>query len=56
MCQLIARNVMNVLAGQVMHRFFPRTASFNMNVNNFFAKWMKDVAADQFARWQLFHL
>jgi alpha-L-rhamnosidase len=28
---------------------FSRTASFNMNVNNFFAKWLKDVAADQFA-------
>ncbi|HEY2720985.1 MAG TPA: family 78 glycoside hydrolase catalytic domain [Chitinophagaceae bacterium] len=27
---------------------FSRTASFNMNVNNFFAKWLKDVAADQF--------
>ncbi|MEO6705544.1 MAG: family 78 glycoside hydrolase catalytic domain, partial [Ginsengibacter sp.] len=26
---------------------FARTASFNMNVNNFFDKWMKDVAADQ---------
>lgn len=26
---------------------FSRTASFNMNVNKFFAKWMKDVAADQ---------
>jgi alpha-L-rhamnosidase len=26
---------------------FSRTATFNMNVNNFFAKWMKDVAADQ---------
>src|SRR6185312_6903035 len=26
---------------------FSRTASFNMNVNNFFDKWMKDVAADQ---------
>ncbi|MEJ7678636.1 MAG: alpha-L-rhamnosidase C-terminal domain-containing protein [Segetibacter sp.] len=26
---------------------FSRTASFNMNVNNFFCKWMKDVAADQ---------
>lgn len=26
---------------------FSRTASFNMNVNSFFAKWMKDVAADQ---------
>ncbi len=27
---------------------FFRTASYNMNVNNFFAKWMKDVAVDQF--------
>ena len=26
---------------------FSRTASFNMNVDNFFAKWLKDVAADQ---------
>ncbi|MEO6733831.1 MAG: family 78 glycoside hydrolase catalytic domain [Ferruginibacter sp.] len=26
---------------------FARTASFNMNVNNFFAKWLKDVSADQ---------
>ncbi len=26
---------------------FSRTASFNMNVNNFFSKWLKDVAADQ---------
>lgn len=26
---------------------FARTASFNMDVNNFFAKWLKDVAADQ---------
>ena len=26
---------------------FSRTASFNMNVNNFFAKWLKDIAADQ---------
>ena len=26
---------------------FSRTASFNMNVNSFFAKWLKDVAADQ---------
>lgn len=26
---------------------FSRTASFNRNVNSFFAKWMKDVAADQ---------
>ena len=26
---------------------FSRTASFNMGVNNFFSKWLKDVAADQ---------
>ena len=26
---------------------FSRTASYNMHVNNFFAKWLKDVAADQ---------
>lgn len=26
---------------------FSRTAMFNMNVHNFFAKWMEDVAADQ---------
>jgi alpha-L-rhamnosidase len=26
---------------------FSRTAAFNMRVNNFFAKWLKDVAADQ---------
>ncbi|MEO7120741.1 MAG: family 78 glycoside hydrolase catalytic domain, partial [Ginsengibacter sp.] len=26
---------------------FSRTATFNMNVDNFFAKWLKDVAADQ---------
>jgi alpha-L-rhamnosidase len=28
---------------------FSRTATFNMGVENFFSKWMKDVAADQFA-------
>ena len=26
---------------------FSRTASFNMNVHNFFSKWLKDIAADQ---------
>jgi alpha-L-rhamnosidase len=26
---------------------FSRTASFNMDVHNFFSKWLKDVAADQ---------
>lgn len=28
---------------------FSLTAAFNRNVNNFFAKWLKDVAADQYA-------
>ncbi|HTE02382.1 MAG TPA: family 78 glycoside hydrolase catalytic domain [Mucilaginibacter sp.] len=28
---------------------FSRTATFNMNVNDFFAKWLKDVSADQSA-------
>ena len=27
---------------------FSRTASFNFGVNNFFAKWLKDVALDQY--------
>lgn len=27
---------------------FCRTAAFNMNVHNFFKKWLKDVSADQF--------
>ena len=27
---------------------FCPTAAFNMNVNNFFSKWLKDLAADQF--------
>ena len=26
---------------------FSRTASFNMNVNNFFSKWLRDLEADQ---------
>ncbi len=26
---------------------FSRTASFNMNVDNFFARWLKDLSADQ---------
>ena len=26
---------------------FSRTAAFNMNVNNFFSKWLKDLTADQ---------
>jgi alpha-L-rhamnosidase len=28
---------------------FSRTATYNMNAHNFFAKWLKDVALDQFA-------
>ena len=28
---------------------FSRTAMFNMNVNNFFSKWLKDIAADQYS-------
>ncbi|MVM29629.1 Bacterial alpha-L-rhamnosidase [Spirosoma sp. HMF4905] len=28
---------------------FSRTAAFNFGVNNFFAKWLKDVTADQFS-------
>ncbi|MDE3184406.1 MAG: family 78 glycoside hydrolase catalytic domain [Bacteroidota bacterium] len=35
---------------------FSRTASFNMNVNNFFDKWMQDVAADQFADGRVPHV
>ena len=27
---------------------FSRTAAYNFNVNNFFAKWLKDVAAEQY--------
>jgi alpha-L-rhamnosidase len=28
---------------------FARTATFNMDVQNFFSKWLKDLAADQYA-------
>ncbi len=28
---------------------FSRTATYNMNAHNFFAKWLKDVAADQYS-------
>lgn len=28
---------------------FFRTAAYNMNVNNFFSKWLQDVSADQFS-------
>ena len=35
---------------------FSRTAAFNMQVNNFFAKWLKDVAADQSADGRVHHV
>jgi alpha-L-rhamnosidase len=35
---------------------FSRTASFNRNVNNFFAKWLKDIAADQEADGRVPHV
>jgi len=38
---------MNDWAGQGMPRPFFNTAAYNMNVHNFFSKWMKDVATDQ---------
>jgi alpha-L-rhamnosidase len=28
---------------------FSRTATYNMNAHNFFAKWLKDIAADQYS-------
>jgi alpha-L-rhamnosidase len=35
---------------------FSRTASYNMNVHNFFTKWLKDVAADQYANGKVPHV
>ncbi len=35
---------------------FSRTATFNFGVNNFFSKWMKDVAADQGADGKVPHV
>jgi alpha-L-rhamnosidase len=35
---------------------FSRTASYNMNVHNFFTKWLKDVAADQYASGSIPHV
>jgi alpha-L-rhamnosidase len=35
---------------------FSRTASFNRNVNNFFSKWVKDIAADQFSNGSVPHV
>ncbi|SDF04821.1 alpha-L-rhamnosidase [Mucilaginibacter pineti] len=35
---------------------FSRTASYNMNVHNFFAKWLKDLTADQFKSGSVPHI
>lgn len=35
---------------------FSRTASFNMDVDDFFGKWMRDVAADQLANGSVPHV
>jgi len=35
---------------------FSRTATFNMNVHNFFTKWLKDVSLDQFSDGSLPHV
>jgi alpha-L-rhamnosidase len=35
---------------------FSRTATFNFGVDNFFSKWMKDVAADQLANGKVPHV
>ncbi len=35
---------------------FSRTAAFNFGVNNFFAKWLRDVEADQFATGSIPHV
>jgi alpha-L-rhamnosidase len=35
---------------------FSRTASFNMNVHNFFTKWLTDVAADQYVDGSIPHV
>jgi len=35
---------------------FSRTASYNMNVHNFFTKWLKDVAADQYPDGRIPHV
>ena len=35
---------------------FSRTAAFNMDVAGFFTKWLKDVAADQFASGSVPHV
>jgi len=38
---------MSAWDGQGTHRHFRETATFNMDVHNFFVKWLKDVEADQ---------
>ena len=35
---------------------FSRTASYNMNVHNFFTKWLKDVAVDQYPDGRIPHV
>jgi alpha-L-rhamnosidase len=35
---------------------FSQTAAFNMDVHNFFTKWLKDVAADQYASGSIPHV
>ncbi|MGZ3829407.1 MAG: family 78 glycoside hydrolase catalytic domain [Mucilaginibacter sp.] len=35
---------------------FSRTATYNMNVHNFFTKWLKDVAADQYPDGRIPHV
>jgi alpha-L-rhamnosidase len=35
---------------------FSRTASYNMNVHNFFTKWLKDIAADQYPDGRIPHV
>ena len=35
---------------------FSRTATYNMNVHNFFEKWLKDVAADQYTDGSIPHV
>jgi alpha-L-rhamnosidase len=35
---------------------FSRTATFNFNVHNFFTKWLKDVAADQYSSGAIPHV
>ncbi len=49
MCRPIVRNAMRRLGWTGDAQAFSRTAGYNMNVHNFFSKWLKDLAADQAA-------